>query len=57
VNAPGRVDIGVGGHLGDPERPLDQCVRDVVAEAGAPRPARPVRLLTGLRYLGHTSTP
>jgi DUF1365 family protein len=44
-------------YLGDPERPLDQCVRDVVADAGAPRPEGPVRLLTGLRYLGHTFNP
>jgi len=44
-------------YLGDPERPLDQCVRDVVAESGAPRPEGPVRLLTGLRYLGHSFNP
>jgi hypothetical protein len=44
-------------YLGDPARQLDQCVRDVVADSGAPRPAGPVRLLTGLRYLGHTFNP
>jgi hypothetical protein len=44
-------------HLGDPARPLDQCIRDVVAGAGAPRPTGPVRLLTGLRYLGHCFNP
>jgi DUF1365 family protein len=43
--------------LGDPARPLDECVRDVVAATGAPRPAGPVRLLTGLRYLGHSFNP
>ncbi len=43
--------------LGDPARPLDECVRDVVAASGAPRPAGPVRVLTGLRYLGHTFNP
>ena len=43
--------------LGDPARPLDECVREVVAASGAPRPAGPVRLLTGLRYLGHTFNP
>jgi uncharacterized protein len=46
-----------GDYLGDPARPLDQCVRDVVADSGAPRPAGPVRLLTGLRYLGHSFNP
>jgi DUF1365 family protein len=44
-------------YLGDPERPLDECVREVVTDAGAPRPEGPVRLLTGLRYLGHTFNP
>jgi DUF1365 family protein len=44
-------------YLGDPARPLDQCVRDVVESSGAPRPAGPIRLLTGLRYLGHTFNP
>jgi DUF1365 family protein len=44
-------------YLGDPARPLDECVRDVVAASGAPRPAGPVRLLTGLRYLGHSFNP
>jgi hypothetical protein len=44
-------------YLGDPARALDECVRDTVAAASAPRPAGPVRLLTGLRYLGHTFNP
>jgi uncharacterized protein len=43
--------------LGDPARPLDECVRDVVERSGAPRPTGPVRLLTGLRYLGHSFNP
>ncbi len=43
--------------MGDPGRPLDECARDAVeAETGA-RPAGPVRLLTGLRYLGHCFNP
>ncbi len=44
-------------YLGDPARPLDECVRDVVADSGVPRPTGPVRLLTGLRYLGHSFNP
>jgi hypothetical protein len=44
-------------YLGDPARPLDECVRDTVAAAGAPRPDGPIRLLTGLRYLGHSFNP
>ena len=44
-------------YLGDPARPLDASVRDTVEAAGVPRPAGPVRLLTGLRYLGHSFNP
>jgi DUF1365 family protein len=46
-----------GDYLGDRARPLADCVRDVVADSGAPRPTGPVRLLTGLRYLGHCFNP
>jgi uncharacterized protein len=46
-----------GDYLGDPARPLDECVRDTVEGSGAPRPTGPVRLLTGLRYLGHSFNP
>lgn len=43
--------------MGDPRRPLAECARDAVeAETGA-RPSGPVRLLTGLRYLGHSFNP
>ena len=43
--------------MGDPARPLAECARDAVeAETGA-RPAGPVRLLAGLRYLGHSFNP
>ena len=43
--------------LGDPARPLAECARDAVeAETGA-RPDGPVRLLAGLRYLGHSFNP
>jgi DUF1365 family protein len=43
--------------MGDRERPLAESARDAVeAETGC-RPAGPVRLLTGLRYLGHSFNP
>jgi uncharacterized protein len=43
--------------MGDPARPPTECARDAVeAETGA-RPAGPVRLLAGLRYLGHSFNP
>jgi DUF1365 family protein len=44
-------------YLGDPARPLDECVREVVAGSGVPRPPGPVRLLTGLRHFGHSFNP
>lgn len=43
--------------MGDPERPLDDCARDVVESQTGERLAGPVRLLTGLRYLGHSFNP
>jgi uncharacterized protein len=43
--------------LGDPDRPLDACVRDAVERESGERPAGPVRLLAGLRYLGHSFNP
>ncbi|MBK5218700.1 MAG: DUF1365 domain-containing protein [Thermoleophilia bacterium] len=46
-----------GDFMGDPERPLDACARDAVEAATGQRPAGPVRLLAGLRYLGHSFNP
>jgi uncharacterized protein len=43
--------------MGDPARPLDECARKAVAAATGERPAGPVRLLTGLRYFGHSFNP
>jgi DUF1365 family protein len=43
--------------MGEEARPLAECARDAVeAETGA-RPEGPVRLLAGLRYLGHSFNP
>jgi len=44
-------------HFGDPARPLDACVRDLVARETGRRPTGPVRLLTHLRYFGHVFNP
>jgi uncharacterized protein len=43
--------------MGDPARPLDECARETVAAATGSRPKGPVRLLTGLRYFGHSFNP
>lgn len=44
-------------HFGDPARPLDACVRELVERETGRRPAGPVRLLTHLRYAGHCFNP
>jgi len=44
-------------HMGDPGRPLDQCVRDLVARATGRWPPGPIRLLTHLRYFGYCFNP
>ena len=43
--------------MGDPGRPLDECVREEVAAVTGDRPSGPVRLLAGLRYFGHSFNP
>ena len=43
--------------MGDPARPLAECARDAVAAETGSRPQGPVRLLAGLRYLGHSFNP
>jgi DUF1365 family protein len=43
--------------MGDPAQPLAECTRDAVEAATGARPAGPVRLLTGLRYFGHSFNP
>jgi len=44
-------------HLGDPARPLDECVRDLVERETGERPGGPVRLLTHLCYFGYVMNP
>jgi DUF1365 family protein len=42
---------------GDPSRPLDACIRDLVAERTGARPVGPIRLLTHLRHFGYCFNP
>ena len=44
-------------HLGDPDRPLDEAVRDLVQRETGRRPEGPIRLLTHLRYFGYVFNP
>ncbi|MEM9056379.1 MAG: DUF1365 domain-containing protein [Pseudomonadota bacterium] len=46
-----------GDHVGDPSEPLIDSVRGLVARALGTAPGGPVRLLTHLRYFGHTFNP
>jgi uncharacterized protein len=44
-------------YLGDPGVPLDEAVRELVAERLGERPDGPIRLLTNVRMLGHCFNP
>ena len=44
-------------HLGPADRPLADCVRELVAERTGARPTGPIRLLTTLRTFGHAFNP
>jgi hypothetical protein len=44
-------------HLGDPQVPLQQAVRQLVEKRSGRRPAGPIRMLTHLRYFGYCFNP
>jgi uncharacterized protein len=44
-------------YLGDPAQPLDDVVRDLVAERTGRRPGGPVRVLAGVRTFGYLFNP
>ncbi len=44
-------------YLGDPQTPLDECVRNLVESQVAFRPTGPIRLLTNFRYFGFAMNP
>ncbi|MFO6421065.1 DUF1365 domain-containing protein [Hylemonella sp. W303a] len=44
-------------YLGDPAIPLDEAVRQRVAQATGQRPTGPIRMLTHLRYFGYVFNP
>jgi len=44
-------------HLGDPQQPLAESVRDLVQAHTGARPRGPIRLLTHLRYFGYGFNP
>ena len=44
-------------HFGDPKQPLDDVVRDLVADKTGKRPNGRIRLLTHLRYFGYCFNP
>lgn len=57
TNGPALAWFRRADHLGDPERPLDESVRDLVEERTGRRPHGPIRLLTHLRYFGYVMNP
>ena len=44
-------------HFGDPKQPIDQAVRELVAEKTGREPEGPIRMLTHLRYFGYCFNP
>lgn len=44
-------------HFGDPGRPLDKAVRELVERETGRAPEGPIRMLTHLRYFGHVFNP
>ena len=44
-------------YWGDPARPLDDCIRDLVEQRTGHRPAGPISLLTSFRYFGFGMNP
>ena len=44
-------------YLGDPMRPLDDCVREMVEQRTGHRPSGPIGLLTNFRYFGFGMNP
>ena len=44
-------------HFGDPKQPIDQAVRELVAEKTGRPPDGPIRMLTHLRYFGYCFNP
>ena len=44
-------------YLGDPSRPLNECVADLVLEHTGKRPSGPIDLLTNFRYFGFRMNP
>jgi DUF1365 family protein len=44
-------------HFGDPKKPIDLAVRDLVAEKTGRPPQGPIRMLTHLRYFGYCFNP
>jgi DUF1365 family protein len=44
-------------YLGDPDRPLDDCVRDLVEQRTGHRPSGPIGLMTSFRYFGFGMNP
>ena len=57
VERPNIVSFRRTDYLGPPELPLDEAVRELVAERTGRRPEGPIRLLTHPRYLGFVFNP
>lgn len=57
VSRPALARFRRSDHLGDPDRPLDTCVRDLVEQECGERPHGRITLLTHLSYFGYCMNP
>jgi DUF1365 family protein len=57
VNRPNLARFRRQDHLGDPDQPLSESVRELVKKQTGKRPSGPIRLLTHLRYFGYGFNP
>ena len=57
VSRPSLVRFDRSDHFGEPDLPLDESVRRLVAQHTGTRPEGPIRLLTNLRWFGYVFNP
>ncbi len=57
ASRPALARFNRGDHIGDPQQPLAESVRDLVESETGKRPEGPIRLLTNLSYFGYCFNP
>jgi DUF1365 family protein len=57
VERPNLMSFRRADYFGDPQRPLDECIRDIVESRLSARPDGPIRQLAHVRTLGWLFNP